>query len=87
MRSCHSPHRLAGANRRLAAMTIALACLATLGCARPLSLGLADRETDRLVEAAAADDSFPSAAEVGLADDGQSDDETPEVARSHDAKR
>jgi hypothetical protein len=38
-----------------------------LGCAGPLSSGWADFESDQSVAAAAADDSIPSAAEVGLA--------------------
>ena len=48
----------------LAALAIAPLCLAGLGCAGP---AWADYETKR---AAAADDSFPSAAEVGLAVEG-----------------
>ncbi len=53
--------------RGLAAIALAPLCLAGLGCAGP---AWADYETKRAVEAAAADDSFPSAAEVGLAVEG-----------------
>ena len=59
--------RAAGCNRPAGAALAGLACLATLGCAAPLGQGWADFKTHREVEAAAADDSFPSAAEVGLA--------------------
>lgn len=50
--------------RRLAVLAMASACLASLGCAGP---AWADYETTRAVDSAPADDSFPSAAEVGLA--------------------
>ena len=63
--------------RRLAALAVAAACPAGLGCAGPLSSGFADYETDRAVEAVAADDSFPSAAEVGLAADNTPGDDQP----------
>lgn len=55
--------------RLLTALVLAPVCLAGLGCAGPRSSGWADFETQRSVEKAAADDSFPSAAEVGLATD------------------
>ena len=60
--------------RSLAALVLAPLCLAGLGCAGP---AWADYESKQAAEAAAADDSFPSAAEVGLAvdDDTSSDDE------------
>jgi hypothetical protein len=61
-------HARAACRRTQAALAIAPLCLAGLGCAGP---AWADYETEPSVEAAAADDSFPSAAEVGLAvDDG-----------------
>jgi len=47
-----------------AALALVPLSLAGLGCAGP---AWADYDTKRAVEAAAADDSFPSAAEVGLA--------------------
>jgi hypothetical protein len=50
--------------RILAVLTAAPACLLGLGCAGG---AWADQESKRAVETAAADDSFPSAAEVGLA--------------------
>jgi hypothetical protein len=71
MVASRSPAGLVRSSRRLAVLSIALACLAVLGCVAPMSSGLADNETDRSVEAAAADNSFPSAAEVGLSDDNQ----------------
>ena len=43
------------------------ACLATVGCAGPLAQGWANFKSDKDVASAAADDSLPSAAEVGLA--------------------
>ena len=51
--------------RNCAALTLACCALST-GCASPL-LGWADYKKDKQLEAAAADDSFPTAAEVGLA--------------------
>ena len=48
----------------MTALALASLCLLSLGCAGP---AWTDYETKRAVEAAAADDSFPSAAEVGLA--------------------
>jgi hypothetical protein len=44
-----------------------LACLAASGCAGPLGRGWANFKSDKDVATAAADESFPSAAEVGLA--------------------
>jgi hypothetical protein len=49
------------------ALVAAAASTSSLGCAGPLSSGWADFESDQSVAAAAADDSIPSAAEVGLA--------------------
>lgn len=40
--------------------------LLAAGCANPVSSAWADFETNRAIEAAAADDSFPSAAEAGV---------------------
>jgi hypothetical protein len=42
------------------------ALVLTSGCSGPLA-ALGDSETDRAIESAAADPSFPSAAEAGLA--------------------
>ncbi len=46
---------------------LALFATLTAGCANPVSSTWADFETNREIESAAADDSFPSAAEAGLA--------------------
>jgi hypothetical protein len=63
----HLPfHARAACGRTRAALALAPLCLASLGCAGP---AWADYETKRAVDAAAADDSFPSADEVGLAAD------------------
>ena len=53
--------------RGTAAILATLACLAASGCAGPLARGWANFKSDKDVATAAADDSFPSAAEVGLA--------------------
>lgn len=59
--------RAAGGHQPAGAALVALACLAMLGCATSLGQGWADFKTHREIEAAAEDDSFPSAVEVGLA--------------------
>lgn len=61
----HFSHELLTLCRRLAAIAIVGACLTSLGCAG--SSAWADDEADKAVQTVAADDSFPSAAEVGLA--------------------
>lgn len=53
--------------RSAAAILAMMACLAASGCAGPLGRGWANFKSDKDVATAAADDSFPSAAEVGLA--------------------
>jgi hypothetical protein len=53
--------------RGIAAILTTSACLAASGCVGPLARGWANFKSDKDVAAAAADDSFPSAAEVGLA--------------------
>ena len=45
----------------------AASSLALGGCAAPMGRGWADYKSRREIEKVAADDSFPSAAEVGLA--------------------
>ena len=50
-----------------AAILAIVACLAASGCAGPMGRGWANFKSDKDVATAAADDSFPSAAEVGLA--------------------
>jgi hypothetical protein len=54
-------------DRRLWTALVGLACLAAPGCAPTLARGWADFKADKAMETAVADDSFPSAAEVGLA--------------------
>lgn len=53
--------------RSATAILAIVACLAITGCAGPLGRGWANFKSDKDVASAAADDSFPSAAEVGLA--------------------
>jgi len=53
--------------RSAAAIVAGMACLAAAGCAGPIGRGWANFMSDKDVASAAADDSFPSAAEVGLA--------------------
>ena len=53
--------------RGAASILAITACFAGTGCAGPLARGWANFKSDRDVATAAADDSFPSAAEVGLA--------------------
>ena len=53
--------------RRAAAILTTMACLAASGCAGPLGRGWANFKSDKDVATAAGDESFPSAAEVGLA--------------------
>lgn len=50
---------------RLAACA-ALACVTLAGCATPLGNSWADFKSRRAIEQVASDDSFPTAAEVGL---------------------
>ncbi len=52
--------------RLLGAFALGLAALASPGCASSLSSGLADFESEKAIESAAADTSFPSAAEAGV---------------------
>jgi hypothetical protein len=58
--------------RLLPALALAFAMLVTLGCAGGLA-SLGDSETERAIEKAAADTSFPSAAEAGVAGSGSQD--------------
>ncbi len=53
--------------RGIVAILAMMACLAASGCVGPVAHGWANFKSDRDVATAAADDSFPSAAEVGLA--------------------
>ena len=48
-------------------MAVLLACSSVFGCASVLSQRVAGSKPDEALGATAADDSFPSAAEVGLA--------------------
>ena len=52
--------------RLLGAIALGMAALLPPGCANSLSSGLADFESEKAIESAAADTSFPSAAEAGL---------------------
>jgi hypothetical protein len=52
--------------RLVGALALALAALLPSGCAQSLSSGLADFESEKAIESAAADTSFPSAAEAGV---------------------
>ena len=53
--------------RSAAAVLAIMVGLAASGCAGPLGRGWANFKSNKNVATAAADDSFPSAAEVGLA--------------------
>jgi hypothetical protein len=53
--------------RSATAILAMVACLAASGCAGPMGRGWANFKSDKDVASAAADDSFPSATEVGLA--------------------
>jgi hypothetical protein len=53
--------------RSAATILAIVTCLAASGCAGPIGRGWANFRSDKDVASAAADDSFPSAAEVGLA--------------------
>ncbi|REK12448.1 MAG: hypothetical protein DWQ37_11985 [Planctomycetota bacterium] len=59
------PSNLARVRRSLGILALSL-CVGLPGCAQGLT-SLGDVETRRRIEKAAADDSIPSAAEVGLA--------------------
>lgn len=54
------------ASHLLRAFALIVVSVATLGCAGGLT-SLADSETEKAIESAAADTSFPSAAEAGVA--------------------
>ncbi|MBI3839092.1 MAG: hypothetical protein HY288_14320 [Planctomycetia bacterium] len=58
----------AGFKCRIWAAAVALGCVAASGCASALTQPWAKHSSDKALAAAAADDSFPSAAEVGLAE-------------------
>ncbi len=49
-----------------AAALVMLACAVASGCSGPLGSHWADFQTRREIERVAADDSFPTAAEIGL---------------------
>lgn len=49
------------------ALTASVACLLAVGCAAPGRLGWANFKSDKATDLMAADDSFPSASEAGLA--------------------
>jgi hypothetical protein len=51
----------------LRALALVVATVTTLGCAGGLASTLSDSETEKAIESAAADTSFPSAAEAGVA--------------------
>ncbi len=55
----------AGSNRRMCVVEIATGLLT--GCAAPAGPSWVNFKSDAAIETAAADDSFPSAAEAGLA--------------------
>lgn len=57
----------AASTRNACLIAASLACLMVSGCASALNGRLASLTKDKDVEAAAADTSFPSAAEAGLA--------------------
>lgn len=59
-----STHNRSDRGRLLAA---ALLCATIGGCAAPVGQNWADFRSSRQIDAMAADDSFPSAAELGLA--------------------
>jgi hypothetical protein len=68
--------------RRLALLVLAVWSLSSLGCAGPFAPGIADYETKRDVEKAAADTAIPSALEVGLDGDEASPAEKPAAGTS-----